>query len=706
MEARDANAAPPEGNALPRGLAWAWTWLRDAEAVLHPCRVSAVVVLAGALLLFSPQGQEFTIRLPSEGLGKSAWFQAAVLLWALQTWYWARLALDITFGRDRGASLAHARLARIQALIRRIPRAIAVFSYFVAVVASGRAGWTDALIAILVGALFIVFLVYRTTHIAPGVAALKRKFLKLGEAPAREPPEWLSPARELRLRWKFLGATFAGVALFTAWASVDAVGFGWYFGAAAAPFLGFAAIVPVASLLAVLASRGGSPDGPPRGITDRRGYPVITILVIVAVVFSLFPRLDNHGVRTLSAPRHAGRSLDEVLERWYAQAPALPDGRKNFVVVATAGGGLRAAYWTATVLGAIQDNAGDFRRQLAAVSGVSGGSLGATVFVTLLAQRPVCAQAGTGAGAYECAGQAVLTQDFLGPTVAALLFPDLIQRFLPLDLPDRAKALEQSWERAWTEAGFRENPWSDRGFRALWVGEEFLPALLLNGTHVETGRRVITSNLDIARSAAVFRDAYDFYELAPAGKEIRPSTAAHNSARFTYVSPAGTLADRTHLVDGGYFENFGAVAARELLEAAVARFGDRIRPIAILISNDPNLTASDFPQKPPGAPRSVPAQSWAGEVLSPLRALLHTRDARGLLAAAELRAAAERAGGSYFQFRLCKDPGRPAPALGWVLSDDSEGLMRQQLRSDCGNPLEFTALRDALAGREPTAKPH
>src|SRR5678810_286366 len=157
-------------------------------------------------------------------------------------------------------------------------------------------------------------------------------------------------------------------------------------------------------------------------------------------------------------------------------------------------------------------------------------------------------------GRYECAGQTVLSQDFLAPTAAALLFPDLAQRFLPFGFPDRAKALEQSWERSWVRAGFKENPWGESGFRSLWTGTQYLPTLLLNGTHVQTGKRVLTSNIDIAARPDAFLNVYDFYKFDPA-KEIRPSTAAHNSARFTYVSPASTLKDGTHLVDGGYFEN-------------------------------------------------------------------------------------------------------------------------------------------------------
>jgi hypothetical protein len=441
-----------------------------------------------------------------------------------------------------------------------------------------------------------------------------------------------------------------------------------------------------------------------RPLDTGRDYPVISFLLLLALAFSFFPGLDNHQVRSLPAPVSGSDRprLDQGFERWLAQAPRFQEGRANFVVVSTAGGGLRAAFWTATVLGAIQDKARDFRRQLFGVSGVSGGSLGAAVFVTLAGHLSLsdgsagCRGTQGSTGPFECAGQTVLSQDFLGPAAAALLFPDLMQRFFPLGFPDRAKALEQSWERAWARAGFQENLWRDRGFRSLWAEGGFLPALFLNGTHVETGKRVITSNLDIAAHPTVFRDVYDFYRLVPGGTEIRPSTATHNSARFTYLSPAGTLSDGTHLVDGGYFENFGAVTAREVLKAAIERWGRAVQPVAILISNDPKLEEQDFRASPP---RPAKPKTWAGEALSPLRALLQTREARGLLAASELRALAEESGGKYFQFRLCDEPGRAEPALGWVLSRDSEELMRAQLRSStCGNSEQMRLLLETLRG--------
>jgi hypothetical protein len=684
-----------------------WGYLRDLAMVARPCRMSVFVVLAGGILLLAtPQGSELTVRLPTEGLGKIVWFNVCVFLWAFQSWYWSRIVLDVTFGLQRGADLDHPRRERIHRLIVRLPRAIAIAAYAIAIIAcllTGRAAWLITLFLFMEGALFIAFLVYRG------------RLLKKLDAGSRISRLFVERGTDSGSLWSFplfskivIGATFAAEVGLMAWACVDAVSFGWTFGAAAVPFLGFSMLVPVGSLLILLAREGGSGllvGESPHWSETARSYPVIWILIGVAVLFSLVPAFDNHKVRTAPGVAIPGTPLDRALSQWYRQAPrSAVDARRNMVVVAAAGGGLRAAYWTSTVLGHIQDKSPSFHRQLLGISGVSGGAVGATVFVTLLGEEELPAQAtrceDSTIGAYECAGQNVLSQDFLGPTVAALLFPDLMQRFLPLGFPDRAGALEQSWERAWERAGFPAATWRDWGFRALWSDEKFRPALLLNGTHVETGKRIITSNIDIAGNPEVFLDAYDFYRLISAKSHIRSSTAAHNSARFTYVSPASTLEDGTHLVDGGYFENFGAVTARELLRAAMVTYPQGVRPIVILISNDHGLSEDDLPRRPPINPKQVKPQSWAHEVLSPLRALLHTRDARGLLAAAELRDVAERAGGRYFQFRLCDDPKRPDVALGWVLSDDSEDLMREQLRSDaCGNKARLEELLQVLAVR-------
>src|SRR5262245_50400985 len=150
-------------------FAESWAYLRDLAAVARPCRVSIIIVLAGVALLASPQGQELTVRLPSESLGKVIWFDICVFLWAFQSWYWSRVVLDMTYGLDRGARLDHPRAPRIQRLVRVVPRAIAVASYLLAVVAcllTGKAAWKITLVLFFEGVLFLVFLVWRTDLMA------------------------------------------------------------------------------------------------------------------------------------------------------------------------------------------------------------------------------------------------------------------------------------------------------------------------------------------------------------------------------------------------------------------------------------------------------------------------------------------------------------------------------------------------------------
>src|SRR5262249_31712417 len=74
--------------------------------------------------------------------------------------------------------------------------------------------------------------------------------------------------------------------------------------------------------------------------------------------------------------------------------------------------------------------------------------------------------------------------------------------------------------------------------------------------------------------------------------DVQLSTAAHNSARFPFISPAGAIRNRDHIivdriVDGGYFENYGALSAKELALGVHAIQPD-LAPFVLVISNDPD----------------------------------------------------------------------------------------------------------------------
>src|SRR6516164_1244672 len=90
-------------------------------------------------------------------------------------------------------------------------------------------------------------------------------------------------------------------------------------------------------------------------------------------------------------------NVKTAVEAWYAPAKTAfaqahhgqvdESDRVPMVIVATAGGGIRAAYWTASVLEKMKRDLGPngLRPYLFAISGVSGGSVGATAFDAALA---------------------------------------------------------------------------------------------------------------------------------------------------------------------------------------------------------------------------------------------------------------------------------------------------------------------------------
>jgi heme exporter protein D len=387
-------------------------------------------------------------------------------------------------------------------------------------------------------------------------------------------------------------------------------------------------------------------------------------------------------------------SVEAAAKLWYAQALAayarlhgdkMPDGDElPMLIVATAGGGIRAAYWTAAVLERIESELaakGGMRPYLFAISGVSGGSVGATAFdaaLTMRDEKRLC-----GAGADPCpSATSFLTEDFLAPALASWIFTDTPSSFLPdLRQNDRGTALEQGFEHA--SRGLLSRPFlsffpykgdtgqtEDTG-QAGAPRPPWRPVLLLNATHLETGKRIITGHVLIERD--VFIDSLDALHLL--GNDVRASTAAHNSARFSYISPAGDLGNRNgSVIDGGYFENYGALSALEIARAAQAALKDekpRVKLVILMISSDPDLDKANglvrideakdggpclvsttepdppsrnasVPQNPSPPPNYLPVNreqvlnAWLNEFAAPLQGIKNVREAHGNRAAAEL----------------------------------------------------------------------
>src|SRR5208282_2026965 len=132
---------------------------------------------------------------------------------------------------------------------------------------------------------------------------------------------------------------------------------------------------------------------------------------------------------------------------------------------------------------------------------------------------------------------------------------------------------------------------------------------------------------------------------------------ALNSARFPLISPAGTIRNKDHkivdrIVDGGYFENYGALSAKELA-LAVHAHDQNLFPLIVVISNDPDdlLSPDDDATRNPAHSKAlltlqktkartrVSGPEPVTDLVTPVKTVIDARTAHGLLGVAELDSA-------------------------------------------------------------------
>ncbi len=440
------------------------------------------------------------------------------------------------------------------------------------------------------------------------------------------------------------------------------------------------------------------------------GRLVVWVLAIVAVVFSLFDFTNNHRVRRvpyLAQTAPTMPDLSDTFENWYKARTDQSkfSGRYPIYIVAAQGGGIYAAMHAAHFLGYMQARCPNFAHHLFAISGVSGGSVGAAAFAAAMKdaeQRGAVKIPDTG-----CADRSgedpgisavqVLDDDFWSPLQAMWLFPDLLQQFLPVrvEIFDRARALEHGLETSWQRSVTQNDLYGPRvqdktantmaePFLSLWPQgfdkSLFTPALVLNTTEVDTGRRRLIAPF-------TFEGLTDlrFFPISckSDGKiESLPlSTAAVLSARFPWITPSGWYYDPskdgectspeksvTKLSDGGYFESSGVATALDLahsLKTIIDQHGMNV-DIKLVI-----LTSGGF---------ASDTADGLDEALDPIRTMLNASEARGYIEVgradqADFAKAAAQSG-AVLKVRL-EEYGYPLP-LGWSLSDVTRYLIQFQ----------------------------
>ncbi len=629
------------------------TSLRYVTASLYVSIFSVVsTLIAPVLLVMVPQGRELLDMVADEqvlGFWKH-WtallhyvlFLCALLAWGFANWYGSRVLLQHDFINPLPAGSAGHRF--IAAWNEWQPRVLGILGMTVIagyILLYRRQVWAGGIAAVVV-LLFALFIIHRRTIFKlPSAAEASRKQLLKGDRIAI---------------WLGFACSFV---IFVALAEVN-YSFARTLGAPVILFTALASIVLVTSVaLAYLPLSHGWPN------LARTPF-------VLAFFLATTPLTRNHGVTPRlieSEGRRSGPrpSVEKDFRAWIGTR----DQGGPIYIVAAEGGASRSAWWTAHVLATLDyASDGKFSRHVYAISGVSGGSLGAAAFVGLLAERgdskptfskPLdfpdlghCWDMRQNRDAYPTPMQTecFLGEDFLSTTLGYLLYPDLLQRIVPIPIHswDRSLGLEQTWQNDWAHL-FGARKVSEDPPRAVGQFGETLdalyqldsthtprndiPLLFLNTTRARTGRSALQSPVSIRST-----ELDDVFDARLRTRGMSLSTVVHNSARFPLVSPGGEVETWTGdywdaLVDGGYFENSGAATLAELVRAlqgdeSLAASLARIR--VIFIMNDPAGGAPLFTPAPDRPAEPITHE----ELMTPLLGLYNTRTARADSARREL----------------------------------------------------------------------
>ena len=697
-------------------LARAWDCFLRLLVVLWIVRAPVAMTLLGlALLGLTPQAQDLFMEFARTGpLRMLAFLLVLVFIWAMPTHYAARLLLDT----DRRFRLSLVRTpdgneccSQVSAVW--VPRALGLLTFVAVLIAIWRSSinvpelndpantaavykaLVEVAVLVVAGALvFFGYMLWRPRraeipilHLLKPVnrvlAPLWRKISPGLEADQGSDDEISRDVGRLLLVVLFAGFALAFIAGAENVARV-------FSRAMAVPFI-LGGWLPFLSYLS--------------GVGRACRAPLI-LLFFGLIAGATFVFGDNHGVRLVNAKKQAGYPVDtkplqleSAVSLWRAANCRENTPCPRPVIVAAAGGASRAAFFAATVLGYLLDakqsaqaglNPDQVRNRLFAISGVSGGSVGAVMMTTAFAETsngaaqpchptstPLWWRTDKVTSWRDCL-EVLTSGDFLSADVLGFAFNDMLPFPLPF-LRDRAAVLEDSWrghyDRMIPPPSNGRCHGLDCPFLSLRPTDaRWIPLLVLNGTSEATGGRIITTLLASTYNlppqqcptinddgqCRIFVQAERFHDLLAdqsALNDVRLSTAASNSARFPFISPAGTIRDKDkriidRIVDGGYFENYGSLSAEELA-LAIHAYDPSLFPLVVVISNDPNdlLSPDDDATRNPAQSKKILAEQKTKaqmrisgpepvtDLVTPVKTVINARTAHGLLGVAELDSA-------------------------------------------------------------------
>jgi hypothetical protein len=307
-------------------------------------------------------------------------------------------------------------------------------------------------------------------------------------------------------------------------------------------------------------------------------------------------------------------------------------------IIAVEGGGIYAASAASVFLARLADLEPEFDDHVFAISGVSGGSIGAAIFQALDRaarqnavaatvsdagssgeQTPPCPQSAPAPAELakqkmEIKARNIMGDDHLSPVIGSI-FTEILGLWL-----SRPDALVASFERA---TGAQDNKASLNlcaSFTGHWQPASFAPALALNTTWVEMGFPAAFAPFSLND---LDESLYSFVDQGmPKLDTLSLMQAAGASARFPVVMPPFSAVmregnQRWNFVDGGYSDNSGSTTAMNIYKAVESVATQQVDLRLILIT-------SSTPQ--PDLESDKISGTVFADTVAPLDALMKVRE--------------------------------------------------------------------------------
>lgn len=444
----------------------------------------------------------------------------------------------------------------------------------------------------------------------------------------------------------------------------------------------FSRFVPAGSSICVLLAMFVMLYGAVQHYFERTYFAIYVGLAIYIGIVGLltkrkhrFNALSYKQIRKLEEAPSSKAPVDDgaALRVWLDAHP-----NRKLIVVATTGGGIRAAVWTAVTLAELSRKIEGFRDSVRIITGASGGMLGAAAFVV----DP------------NDDGEEI-ARDSLDPVASTLALRDLPGLLFPWRKDDRGNVIEKAWIKNKPALKVKLSDLVDRERNAT------IPSLVFTPMLVEDGRRLIVSNLDLqplTYAEGPQLDSSEPYSISAIEllKYIEESatmplvTAVRMSASFPWVMPAAELPvdPRRHVVDAGYFDDYGVFTAASWIAEHADDLRERTRGVALVQIRD---VAQEVDYTDVACSKSPSILRAFDELVAPVFGALRERGASMVYRNdVDLEALALLFPKDFFTTVIFENPAKEA--LNWYLSPEE----RRQLLTAYANDAKLSKRVDEV----------